>query len=572
MQYFISIPNPLSHFISIRAEIDNISSSFITLKLPAWRPGRYELANFAKNVQKFSVKDASGKAIPFTKNNKDSWVIPTDGIQKLCVDYNYYAFQMDAGNSWVDEEQVYINFINCMLYMDDRLHQACEVQLELPEDYEIACGLAKPNKHTLLAKSYYHLVDSPMVASNKLQKLSYSYHNTNFFLWFMGDHRFDTDRILKDFAAFTQTQVDMMGGFPCDDYHFLYQILPYRHYHGVEHFNSTIITLGPSERTNSIDLYKDLLGVSAHELFHTWNIIRIRPKEMLPYDFSTENYFPTGFVAEGFTTYYGDLFLVRSGVFNKQDYFHEINIHLKRHFENFGRFNLSLAESSFDLWLDGYTPGVPGRKVSIYVKGALVALMLDLTIRKLSTNQKSLDTLLQKLWSDFGKKNTGYTIEDIEQEASNIAETSMESFFADYIFGNKPIEEELNALLETVGCRLHVFPPENPHEGYFGFKVSTKDNGSLSISTIAPNSKAAQLLSTDDELIAIDGIKLTNNLAELIYGKPKIEITLFRNHKLRTIQLENNGETYFHQVSISQLSQANDAQKESFKNWLGCHW
>jgi predicted metalloprotease with PDZ domain len=133
-----------------------------------------------------------------------------------------------------------------------------------------------------------------------------------------------------------------------------------------------MIVLGPDDEGEG--LYADLLGVSSHELFHAWNIIRIRPKEMLPYDFTKENYFRTCFVAEGCTTYYGDLFLKRAGVFNDETYIKELQVYMKRHFENSAHATQSLTDSSFDLWLDGYEKGIPNRKVSVYHKGALVGI------------------------------------------------------------------------------------------------------------------------------------------------------------------------------------------------------
>ena len=135
----------------------------------------------------------------------------------------------------------------------------------------------------------------------------------------------------------------MFGGFPVADYHFLNQILPYKHYHGVEHTNSTVITLGPAELLMTEGLYKELLGVSSHELFHTWNIKSIRPAELLPYDYTQEKYFRTCYIAEGITTYYGEYLLARSGVRTAEQYFQELNTVLRKHYDDDGRYNLSLS-------------------------------------------------------------------------------------------------------------------------------------------------------------------------------------------------------------------------------------
>ena len=436
MLYEISPAHTGRHLISVTLSITDISEDRIFVNLPSWRPGRYELANFAKNVYKVTAEDGAGRPLKIEKVSKDKWEVFNNAESHVKIRYLYYANQSDAGGSVVDESQVYINFINCLLYVENRLEEPCEVQLQIPDDYIIACGLDQPEKNVLSADSYYHLVDSPMMASASLQHLSYELDSYSFHLWINGQWKPDAARLISYFKAFTAAQLETMEGFPCQHYHFLFQILPYKFYHGVEHFNSTVITLGPDEDIETLEGMENLLGVSSHELFHTWNIIRIRPKEMLPYRFSQENYFKTGFVAEGFTTYYGDVFLLRGKVFSPGEYFDNLNKSLKRHFENYGRFNLSLAESSYDLWLDGYSPGIPDRKVSIYVKGSLVALMLDLTIRKCSENHRSLDDLMRKLWKDFGVRKVGYTEHDIQSIAEELSGNSLEEFFQQLCFWN----------------------------------------------------------------------------------------------------------------------------------------
>src|SRR5690606_35838799 len=218
------------------------------------------------------------------------WAIELEGVNSVTIHYQYYAHQMDGGGSVVDDTQVYINFINCLLYADGQMDKPCQVQLSLPEHYIIACGLEQEGQ-LLMADSYYHLVDSPLMASPTIQKLSYSVAGYDFHIWINGDWHPDPNKLLPAFKAFTKVQISIMEGFPCPEYHFMFQILPYRFYHGVEHFNSTVIVLGPSESMDTTESMENLLGVSSHELFHTWNVIRIRPKEMLPYAFDRENYF-----------------------------------------------------------------------------------------------------------------------------------------------------------------------------------------------------------------------------------------------------------------------------------------
>ncbi len=462
IQYKISSENPQSHFLNIEMVIDNIQSDSIELQLPAWRPGRYELQNFAKNIQRFEVF-SSQKAVQFHKITKDRWLIQTTDIQEITVKFTYFANAQNAGSSYVDESVMYVNFVNCLPYVDGRMDEECALEIVLPRDYKIVCGLHNVGRvqnpayvqtegFTFHPNSYHELVDSPLLASPYLQHQSYRVGEVDFHVWFLGNYTPNWVKLLADFQAFTERQIAVMGDFPEKDYHFINWILPTSFYHGVEHRNSTMIILGPDSEGDG--LYADLLGVSSHELYHAWNICKIRPVEMMPYDFTKENYFPTGFLAEGVTTYYGDLFLVQSGVFTQEQYLQELETVLKRHFEQDGKAFQSLVESSFDLWLDGYSQAIPHRRVSIYQKGAVVSLILDLMIRLRFNHQKSLETVMKTMWERFGKVGVGYSIKDYQRVCEEVYGRSLSNYFKDCIEGNMPLESMVNELLDAFGLQM----------------------------------------------------------------------------------------------------------------------
>ncbi|WP_439557215.1 M61 family metallopeptidase [Dyadobacter sp.] len=459
MHYHISVAEPQSHLIVITYTIPEIDSDVIEIQLPAWRPGRYELQNFAKNIQFIEAISASGDKLPIHKVTKDRWRVGTAGQKEARVRYSYYAAIQNAGTSYVDEELWYLNLINFCMYTEGRISEPHEVYLDLPQGYMIACGLPSAGHNTLVARDFYQLVDSPLLASETLQKCEYYVRGVQFKIWMHGNLKPNWKRIERDFRRFSREQIATMGEFPEEDYHFLNLILPTAFYHGVEHQNSTMIVLGPDDEGEG--LYSDLLGVSSHELFHAWNIIRIRPKELLPYDFTKENYFQTCFVAEGCTTYYGDLFLKRAGVFTDENYVKELQVYMKRHFENSANASQSLAESSFDLWLDGYEKGIPNRKVSVYHKGALVALILDLYIRKKTNHAHSLDDVMRLLWVRFGKPFIGYTVEDYISIVEEVAGETLEWYWKECIFTNEPLESRLNEALSFVGLQMSVFSNGN---------------------------------------------------------------------------------------------------------------
>jgi predicted metalloprotease with PDZ domain len=570
MNYYISYQHPQHHFLNITLYLRKLPGDVTYLQLPSWRPGRYELGNFAKNLQKFSILDLQGKPVPFRKVSKDRWEVDTRGLSELQVKYTYFGFQLDAGGTYLDEDQLYINFINCMLYAEGQLNEPCEVHLELPDDYKIACSLEQTAHHVLYAQDYYELVDSPMIASRQLEHHGYVAGGIQFHIWSRGDSgALPWPQTIEAFRRFSEAQIKAMQGFPAKDYHFLFHFLPYKAYHGVEHGASTVITLGPTHELDQPDLYKNLLGISSHELYHAWNIIKIRPAEMMPYDFTRENYFTTGFVAEGVTTYLGDLFLARGGVFDLDDLLIELNRTLQRHLINGGRFNHSLIDSGYDLWLDGYSPGIPNRKVSIYIKGSLVALMLDMQLRKLTNNEGSLDKVMQILMEEFANEQRGYTYEDYQQVVARVAGQPLEEYFRLFIEGREPLENHLPELLDWVGLSLRQQASRSSAQRQYGFRTSEKEGGLLTVLDVAPGSPAEPLLSRGDELVAINGKRVsTANLEDLMAGQEEVHLSLFRHHRMRTVILKAGENTYKTELKIVPLAEPSEEQLTNRRAWL----
>jgi predicted metalloprotease with PDZ domain len=573
IHYRVSYENPLTFYLQIELTLDVAADATapLELQLPAWRPGRYELQNFAQKIQKVVVEDAAtGQPLPYRKLTKDRWEVPNAASRTIRVRYNFYAHQMDAGGSWLDETQLYLNPVQALMYAEDWQLEECELTLVLPENWQVACGLKQTAPNVFSAKDFDQLADSPLIASPTLTHQQYEAGGLPFHVWVQGEALVNWPKLLADFKAFSEEQLALFGGFPVADYHFLNQFLPYKHYHGVEHNNSTVITLGPAELIMSEGLYKELLGVSCHELFHTWNIKSIRPAEMQPYDYSRENYFRTCFIAEGITTYYGEYLLARSHVRTPAQYFEELNIVLRKHYDDAGGENLSLADASMDLWLDGYKPGVPDRKVSVYHKGALAALILDLTIRQLSGHARSLDDVMRQLYEEFGKTGIGYTEADYVRIVNEVAGRDMHTYFDKFIYGTAPLQEPLDRVLHTVGCQLLVGENASASEGQFGFRTVVK-NERTEVTAIWPNSPAAAALTVDDEIVAVNGRRVDMNLQSLLSsGESTYEVSVFRQNRLLTVALAATpGVSFGQRYAIDKLETADAAQQRGFQQWLG---
>ena len=568
LRYKISVKNPTSHYIDVALTIDNITSTTLDLQLPAWRPGRYELGNFAKNIKQFQAFDDSGNNLNFSKSTKDLWHFPAITSQTVTVTYSYYTSEINAGNCYADEYQLYVNPVHLCMYVPNQINEQHVVELDIPDNYKIATSLAVNNK-TLTAINFDELADSPFMASSTIQSDSFEINGITFWLHFNGECKPDFGKIKSDFIKFTKTQLNFWGDFPVTEYHYLFQILPFKMYHGVEHQKSTVIAIGPGYAINKGSVYEDVLGVSCHELFHTWNIKYIRPIEMLPYDYSKENYARTGFVYEGFTTYYGDALLYTSGVFTTEQYFDTLQERLVKHFHNYGRFNLSVANSSWETWLDGYVPGAPYRKTSIYDEGNLVAFMLDVLIMKCSNNTYGLKNVCQELYNEFGKKQKGYSEHDIRVLCEKYTGKSLHPFFDAYVFGTENFEPQLQESFDYLGWEFNRKQSTHINEAEFGFKVI--DNGhAKKVTLVAPNSPSWQAgLSIGDDIIAVNNMALRNDLNEwLTYfnTSESIEITVLCNQIVKTITLNKvkNDETYFDSFELKLTS----SQQPNYLKWM----
>jgi predicted metalloprotease with PDZ domain len=580
MKYIVSYSEPHNHYIDIEFIADNVNSDELLIQLPAWRPGRYELGNFAKNIQKWQAFDEKGNALSFEKITKDCWKIQTKDVSEVHIHYNYYAAELNAGSTYLDGTQLYMNPVNCCVYIPERIHEKCELQLQLPDDYQVAIGVTSSkiiSENTFLFDDFHDLADSPFIAGNTLHHHQFDCNGIEFHIWFQGECTPDWTILINDFKKFITEQLLMMKTFPVKTYHFLFHILPFRTYHGVEHLTSTVITLGPGYNLMKGTLYEDLLGVSSHELYHAWNVKSIRPVDMYPYDYAKENYSGLGYVCEGVTTYYGDFLLFRAGVFNEEQYLKTVAERLQKHFDNFGRHHLSVAASSFDTWLDGYVKGVPNRKTSIYDEGCLLAFVTDIFIRKNSNNSYSLDDVMRYLYEEFALKGKGYSELDYKGIVAHFANHSFNEIYDNYIHNTDDYLPLLRDAMDYIGCGLVVTPTPQYHEHSLGFKVS-ETNGICKINSVYPGSVADKAgVSLNDELIAVNNLQIKGdaigtNFTEwcnyfLSKNNAPIKITLASSRVLKEITVTPQHNKYYKIVSMQKQKTASTAQKSNFEAW-----
>jgi predicted metalloprotease with PDZ domain len=290
---------------------------------------------------------------------------------------------------------------------------------------------------------------------------------------------------------------------------------------------------------------------------------------MYPYDYTQENYFKTGYVAEGVTTYMGDYFLLASGVFSKEQFLKEFSEQIQKHLDNYGRFNYSVAESSFDTWLDGYTPGIPARKVSIYTEGFLLAFIADILIRKHSKHQYSLHNVMYALYHDFYKNNKGYTENDYKNLLEKFSGISFDEYFEKLVNGTHSYFELLNEALIFIGLELNIFPSEHCHENNYGIKL-TEQSDKIIISGIHPELAENSYLNTGDQILAMNNHPVNNDIGKWFndYNGNDIEIQVTNNFGTKNVKLLFKENAYYKKCVVSECKTLNHEQTLNFEKWL----
>ncbi len=506
MQYSISRTSDVSQFIQVQLDIQCDSIGKVDLQLPLWRPGRYEFQHFAQKIRGLYV-DHLGSKVPTYKKNKSCWQFEAHQPGRYSIHYEFYANQMDAGGCWSDDEQLYLNFSNFCFEVSGKSEESIAIQIDLPENYNIATSL--PNHDgCFIASNYQHLIDSPFMSGRNMSKTSYQVGDITFHMCFLGKVCFDMEHLVRIFTAFTERQLKAFGELPIKDYYFLFQLLPYKHYHGVEHGASTVITFGPAVDLAQKSGLNELIGVSSHELYHAWNVCRIRPTALLPYDLSQEAYIDEGLVLEGVTTYMGDLYLLKSGYFQLEDYLKILQVQLQKEMDHWGWQNQSITASSWDLWLDGYKAGIPDKKVSIYNRGALISLCLDLMLIKAGS---SLEQVMYTMWNNYGQQNKGYVLRGFQQivGAHLKDEKEAEQFFSSFVYGREDLLSLLITLLAEFGIKASLQFDHSPLLNLFGIKT----DGDTTIVKVHHESDAFQKIMIGDTIL------FSSDIAESAIGE-----------------------------------------------------
>lgn len=511
------------------------------LWLPTWIPGSYLVREFSKHIESVKASDEAGRILSIKKTEKNRWRLFNTDHELITVEYDVYAYDLSVRGAYVDQTRLYINPACVCLGLQDQEQAPCEVEVFLPDElkhFQIATGLTSKSlvkgRFTLKAENYDQLIDSPFELADQ-SRFSFEANGIPHEFVISGKHSTDLNRLKADINKICETEINMFGSAPFKDYTFM-TMATGNSYGGLEHCNSTsLITprddlpkAGEAEEPSKD--YQRFLGLCSHEYFHSWLVKFIRPENFVNYDLHKEGYTSLLWIFEGFTSYYDDLILLRSGVISQKSYLDLLKAQIDRYLQNPGRFIQSVSESSFDAWIKFYRQDENSNNAgtSYYNKGSLVALCLDLGLRLRGSN---LDALMRRL---YGNTQNGMQVND-----RTIVDLCNELTGDNWI-------EQINHLINTMDeLPLDQLFPEfglsysikNDKALPFGLKVVDKAEGVV-IQQVRRESAAAQAgLSANDVIIAIDGLKASEKLLAK-YAKQQGTFTVFAFRRDELLQFE----------------------------------
>ncbi|MCB1758709.1 MAG: M61 family metallopeptidase [Gammaproteobacteria bacterium] len=568
LKYQVSLHSPEAHVFRVKMFVPEPLGRELMIGMPAWIPGSYMIRDYARNI--LSIKAESGDgALQLIKKDKQTWLLTHSG-SPIVITYYVYAWDLSVRGSFLDTTRAFITGTSLFLFVRGMEQHNCEIEFSHPlgeiySTWRLATTLEPVNTRylqfgTYHADSYEALIDHPIEMGN-FSHTEFLVSGVKHNIQISGVHDADLEKLSVDLERICTEHIKLFDGLP-DMERYLFQVMAVGEgYGGLEHRCSTSLICSrrdlPHKTQTKVDEgYRRFLGLCSHEYFHLWNVKRIRPQVLKESDLSKEVHTTLLWVFEGITSYFDDLALVRSGVIEQQGYLDLLARTITRYLAGTGRFKQTLAESSFDAWTKFYKQdeNAPNAIVSYYTKGALVALLLDMTLRRNSGNRVSMNHVMRRLWKEYGEKEVGIEEGVVERIVEELTGSDFHDFFESYVYGVD--ELPLEGMLKRFGVAMHLAPTTTREEkgGYLesfvpvnnpvfdlGVKVSQKGEG-LGALTVYEGGPAQQAgLSAGDVIIAINGIKATTDewsaVLERYQQGEKIVLHAFRRDELISFQV-----------------------------------
>ena len=566
--YTVSMSKPATHLLEVEMRLKwQQMPDHTELKMPVWTPGSYLVREYGRHVQDFGVKNAAGTPLGWRKIDKNTWQFDSKGASEIVATYRVYSNELTVRTNELNDEHGFWNNGALLMFPKGQLAAPSTVKVVPFGNWKVATGLPKVagQENSFRAPNFDVLYDSPFEVSN-FTEASFTVQGKPHRYVITGEGNYDLKAITRDTAKIVDEAYKIFGELPYDDYTFIVNL---RGGGGLEHLNSTALQWNrfgfkPAAR------YKAFLGLVAHEYFHAFNVKRIRPDALGPFDYENENYTKLLWVAEGGTEYYSNVLLRRAGLVTDKEFLNARAAGITDLQNRPGRFETSVEEASFDAWVKYYRQdeNSVNNQISYYDKGEIVNMMLDVTIRTASKGAKSLDDVMRHLYDEFYKKGKNYTPEDYQKIAEMMAGKSLEDFFSKYVRGEAEIDYA--GIMAGIGIKAETAQP-NKNRAYIGADTA-EENGRLNIRTVTVGTPAYdQGLNTGDQIVAIDGNRASTQFLQTYLGekKPgdKVRLTLFRFDRMRDVDFTLGGNMR-QEVSFAPVESPTEDQKRLYRDYL----
>ncbi len=527
LQYVLEMEKPQTHFVNVTLNIEDFNESTLLATIPTWAPGAYEIADFSRFVR--NLKAVSGKTqLEVSKKDKATWKINTKDIHSVSISYEYYANELSVHTSHVDSTHAYLNGVNVFLYLEGYKDQSVELLIKPYKDWKVSTGLEKLSDNRYRAINYDILADSPIEIGTH-RSLFFNVDGKEHEIVLYGRGNENEEKVRNDLQKIVEGFLKIFGKLPYKRYVFIYHLFAGDNdvMGGLEHLNSTTIDVNNFVFQPDSKYQRTFLSVTAHEYFHLWNVKRIRPAELGPFNYKEENYTTMLWMAEGFTNYYASLVLMRTGLIDRKEYLKQLAEGMRYHDLTPGSRVTSASESSFDTWIKLYkpTPNNINNYISYYLKGELLGFLLNTRIIEVTKGSKSLDDVYRNLLDKYNRDGKGYTEKDVISSIKDVTGQDFNDFFETYI--RNPGHIDFAVELKKIGIKLtpaykKVDDKEVKEKPFLGIGVKPAGGRNL-VNFVLEGYPAYEAgLNPEDELIAVNGYKFTERYLKELREEYKV--------------------------------------------------
>ncbi|HTX17149.1 MAG TPA: PDZ domain-containing protein [Bacteroidota bacterium] len=567
LSYTLSMPKPATHLFEVEMEVRSLPSGrSLDFLLPVWRPGRYVVLDFASGIQDFAASNGKDEALTWEKTAKSTWHVETNGAPSVRIRYKVYADEFYLRTRGLNSDHGFVDGSAVFMYVEALRHLTLTLTVHPYQGWHVTTGLDGDGT-VFTAPSYDVFVDCPLEIGTQ-KDYPFDVDGVPHLLGIAGDGDWNKDTLVRDFTTIVRQQKEFWGGLPYSRYVFLVECTS-NPTGATEHLNSTIIQTYPFSFRQP-DRYRGFLRNVEHEFFHTWNVKRLRPRGLDPYNFQEENYSREIWIAEGTTSYYEEILALRAGFSTRSGYLDGVAENVRSDRSRPGNLVEPLSETSFDAWVKNGKGNEQrmNAESDFYEKGAAVSLLLDLTLRERSANAHSLDDVMREMFRRYPLSGGGYTLRDFQSVAEDVSGCSLKEFFEDYVYGVKPLPWEKLLL----GAGVDLAPKDSIKKAWLG--LGTYDEGDkIHVSNVVAGSPAEEAgFEVGDDILALNGYHVNqrafSDRVGLLKEGDSVKVTIFRDERLRELQVRI-GSAPVPAYTATEVKNPSEVQKKIFEGWLG---